>query len=205
MADRAAHEIRNPLNGLAVSLEVVRSRAARGGADVASVSRFADLAAGELERAAGLVQALVELARPMAAPVDLWSALRPMVTLHHSLAMSDAAASVAEGKDGEDEVMPGSVTLEPRGSAVLNVATDPLIARAALASALEAAASARVPARVTCSVEVREGERVVALLRCGGPSPPLEASVRGAIEEGGVRLETIPDGMMLFFRAAVRE
>jgi hypothetical protein len=205
MADRAAHEIRNPLNGLAVSLEVVRSRAARGGADVASVSRFADLAAGELERAAELVQALVELARPVSVPVDLWSALLPMVTLHHALAKSAAAASVAEGRGGEDDAMPGSVTLEPRGSAALNVATDPLIARAALAAALEAAASARVPARVSCSVEARDEGRVVALLRCGRPAPPLEASVRGALEEGGVRLETVPDGMMLFFRAAVRE
>jgi hypothetical protein len=92
------------------------------------------------------------------------------------------------------------------------VATDPLISRIALAAALDAAARARAPARVKCSVERREGEaeeveggQVVATLRCAGPAPPLDDSVRGTIERGGVTLKMIPDGMMLFFRAAGRD
>ncbi|HEY9479987.1 MAG TPA: hypothetical protein VIP79_07845, partial [Gemmatimonadaceae bacterium] len=85
--------------------------------------------------------------------------------------------------------------------------------RIALAAALDAAARARAPARVKCSVERRDGEtegegeggQVVATLRCAGPAPPLDDSVRGTIEGGGVTLKMIPDGMMLFFRAAGRD
>jgi signal transduction histidine kinase len=203
LADRAAHEIRNPLNGLALNLEVVRSRSVRGGGggDVASLARFAVAAAGELERAAELVQALLELARPLAAPVDLWSALRPMVVLQHALAVAGANGVEDDGGDA------AAVTLKPRGGAALTVATDPLISRIALASALEAVASARTPAHVECSVEAREekGGQVVAMLLCAAPAPPLDDPVRSTIEGGGVLLEMIPNGMMLFFRAAGRD
>lgn len=187
-----------------MNLEVVRSRAARGGADVACVSSFADSAAGELERAVELVQALLELARPLTAPVDLWSVLRPLVTLHHTLAMAGAAGAGAGGNaEGE---LSASVTLEARGGAALYVATDPVLARAALASALQAAASSPPPVRVRCSVKVVEGEeQVAATLRCVGPAPPMESSVRDIIEKGGVRFETVPDGITLFFRAARRD
>ena len=187
----------------------MRSRAARGGGELASVSRFADSAAGELERVAELVQALLELARPLAAPVDLWSAWRPMVALHHALAVADANGVESGASDA------AAITLEPRGTAPLTVTSDPLISRIALAAALDAAARARAPARVKCSVERRDGEtegegegkggQVVATLRCAGPAPPLDDSVRGTIEGGGVTLKMIPDGMMLFFRAAGRD
>lgn len=182
----------------------MRGRAARGGADVSSISRFAESASGELERAAELVQALLELARPLSEPVDLWVAMRPMVVLHHALAGAGEAGAITGGEP-EREGSPASVTLAPRGPAALGVATDPSIARAALAAALEAAASARVPARVSCQVEARGGGDVVATLRCGGPVAPLDDWVRGTIDEGGVRLEMVPDGLMLFFRAAVRD
>ena len=219
MADRAAHEIRNPLNGLAVNLEVVRSRAARaggggggaGGGDLASVGRFAESAAGELERAAELVQALLELARPMTGPVDLWSAWRPMVALHNAVAVAAANGVEREGSDA----VTASVALVPRGDTPLIVTTDSIVARVALASALDAAARARIPARVECSVKAREegdgggveGRRgqVVAMLRCTGPVPPLDGPVRDTIERGGVMLEMVPNGMMLFFRAAGRD
>ncbi|HET7621353.1 MAG TPA: histidine kinase dimerization/phospho-acceptor domain-containing protein [Gemmatimonadaceae bacterium] len=211
LADRAAHEIRNPLNGLAVNLEVVRSRAARGKGDLASIGRFADSASGELERAAELVQALLELARPLATPVDLWSALRPMVALHNAMAIAGAKVGADVGDDGAT----AAVTLEPRGDAVLTVAADPVVSRLALAAALDAAAKARTPAVVKCSIEAREvGEddgvrgrdgQVVAMLRCAVPAPPLDDVVRDTIEGGDVVVEHSPDGMMLFFRAAGRD
>ena len=207
LADRAAHEIRNPLNGLAVNLEVVRSRAARGAGDLASIARFAESASGEMERAAELVQALLELARPLAAPVDLWSALRPMVVLHNAIAVAEASRGSGEGGDGDA----AAVMLEPRGDAVFTVAADPMLSRLALAAALEAAAKARSPTHVSCSVEARDGgERgrdgqVVAMLRCAAPAPPLQDVVRDTIEGGNVVLEMTPDGMMLFFRAAGRD
>lgn len=204
LANRAAHEIRNPLNGLAVNLEVVRSRAARGGGDISSIGRFATSASGELERAADLIQALLELARPLAAPVDLWGALRPMVTLHNAIA---AAQAREEGSDAAT----AAVTLEPRGDASLAVAADPVVSRIALAAALEAAVRARSPTLVRCSIEARDGGtrgtggQVVATLHCAAPPPPIDGAVRETIVGGDVVLETAPDGMMLFFRAAGRD
>lgn len=207
LAGRAAHEIRNPLNGLAVNLEVVRSRAARGAGDLASIGRFAESASGELERAAERVQALLELARPLAAPVDLWSALRPMVVLHHAIAVAQAARDPSDASEGSG----AAVTLEPRGDARLTVAAKPVVARIALAAALDAVARARTPTLVRCSIEARDdGERgrdgqVVAMLRCAAPTPPFDDVVRDIIEGGDVVLETTPDGLMLFFRAAGRD
>jgi signal transduction histidine kinase len=207
LAGRAAHEIRNPLNGLAVNLEVVRSRAARGAGDLASIGRFAESASGELERAAELVQALLELARPLAAPVDLWSALRPMVALHNAIAVAEAGRDPSVGSDGAT----AAVTLEPRGGASLTVAADPTVSRIALAAALDAAAKARTPAQVRCSIEARddgEGGRdgqVVAMLRCAAPTPPLDDVVRNTIAGDDVVLESTPDGLMLFFRPAGRD
>ncbi len=202
-----AHEIRNPLNGLALNLEVVRSRAARGTGDLASISRYADSASSESERAAELVQALLELARPLTEPVDLWSVLRPMVVLHDAIAVAEALGAPR----GEGDPEASTVMLEPRGDGSLTVAVDPVVARLALGAALDAASMVRAPTLVRCHVEARaaaDGERdghVVAMLRCAAPAPPLDAAVRDVIEGGGVVLEAVPDGMMLTFRAAGRD
>src|SRR5688500_20153871 len=64
LAGRVAHEIRNPLNAVAVNLEVVRSRCERGAVEPPAVLPFATAAAGELERVSRLIDALLALARP---------------------------------------------------------------------------------------------------------------------------------------------
>ena len=48
-----AHDVRNALNGVAVNLEVARSRAARG-ADVSQVAPFIETAAQQLDAASRL-------------------------------------------------------------------------------------------------------------------------------------------------------
>ncbi|MGZ8411531.1 MAG: hypothetical protein ACXW61_11035 [Gemmatirosa sp.] len=82
---RSAHEINNALNGALMNVEVVRIRA-RPGADASAAAPFAEAAAGELERAAALVGALVALnrgPRPGAAPapVDVAEVLRQIAAL----------------------------------------------------------------------------------------------------------------------------
>src|SRR5688500_19206297 len=64
LAARVAHEIRNPLNAVAVNLEVVRSRCERGSVESPAVLPFATAAAGELERVSRLVDARLAVARP---------------------------------------------------------------------------------------------------------------------------------------------
>jgi hypothetical protein len=195
---------------VAVNLEVVRSRAARGTGDIASIGRFAESASSELERAAGLVQALLELARPLASPVDLWSAMLPMVVLQNAIAR--AAAGDTSGARSE-EPPTAAVTLDRRGNSSLAVAASPEVTRLALAAALEAAVGAATPAVVHCSIEMLPGDvggegsgRLVAVaLRCATPVPPVDAAVLETIVGDGVLLESVSDGMRLHFRAAGRD
>ncbi len=190
-----------------MNLEVVRSRSARGAGDLSSISRFAESASSESERAAELVQALLELARPLTGPVDLWSALRPMVVLYAAIAAAEGGR--APGDEGDSAA--AAVTLAPRGDASLTTSVDAVVSRLALAAALDAATRGRMPTLVRCAVEARSsddekgGGQVVAMLRCAAPAPLLDDAVRDTIERGGVVVEDVPDGMMLCFRAAGRD
>jgi signal transduction histidine kinase len=68
LAEGVAHELRNALNGVAVNLEVVRSRAAREGTTGAALGGFASSAAEQLEQVIALTEALVVLGRPARQP-----------------------------------------------------------------------------------------------------------------------------------------
>jgi hypothetical protein len=61
-----AHDVRNALNGVAVNLEVARSRAARG-ADVAQVAPFLETAAQQLDSATQLHKRYSDIAASLAA------------------------------------------------------------------------------------------------------------------------------------------
>ena len=80
ITDRVAHDIRNALNGVAVNVEVVRSRASRGG-DASTIAPFAVAASGQVEILSGQVDALVSILRPAATPIDLGALLGRLVTL----------------------------------------------------------------------------------------------------------------------------
>ena len=70
LANLVAHDLRNALNAVAVNLEVVRGRSARG-ADVSAIAPFAATAATNFETAAAATEALLALARPELARVDV--------------------------------------------------------------------------------------------------------------------------------------
>ena len=57
---RAGHEIRNALSGASVNVEVVRSRAARGG-EQADISTFAERASSQISEASSLADGLLAL------------------------------------------------------------------------------------------------------------------------------------------------
>jgi hypothetical protein len=63
LADYIAHDLRNALNGVAVNLEVVRGRSARG-AEASAIAPFAATAASQFEVASGATEALLAFARP---------------------------------------------------------------------------------------------------------------------------------------------
>jgi signal transduction histidine kinase len=60
---RAGHEIRNALSGVAVNVEVVRSRVAREGAATDEVASFAERAGAQIVEATALTNGLLALVR----------------------------------------------------------------------------------------------------------------------------------------------
>jgi signal transduction histidine kinase len=166
LAGRVAHEIKNPLNAVAVNLEVVRARCERGNVEPPAILPYAAAAAGELERVGRLVEALLALARP--ARRDLALLAGPVITLYDALAN-------AEG---------GSVVMDlSEGATGIDMAADD--ARAALAATLDG----MVGPGVTIQVHItRDGDRVVA--RFSGPrvAPKLPVGVRLQSEPSGLTL-----------------
>jgi signal transduction histidine kinase len=166
LAGRVAHEIRNPLNAVAVNLEVVRSRCERGTVDSLAILPFATVAAGELERVSRLIDALLALSRP--ARSDLATLAGPVVTLY------DALAS-AEG---------GSVTMDlSQGSTGIDIAADD--ARAALAATLDEMMGPGVAIRVHIA---GDGDRVAARFTGPRATPKLPVGVRLELEPSGPTL-----------------
>jgi signal transduction histidine kinase len=166
LAARVAHGIRNPLNAVAVNLEVVRARCERGSVEAPAVLPFATAAAGELDRVSRLVDALLAVARP--ARNDLATLAGPVITLYDALA-------TAEG---------GSVAMDlSEGATGIGIAADD--ARAALAATLDEMVGPGVAIRVHI---VADGEQVAA--RFSGPrvTPQLPDDVRLQPEPSGLTL-----------------
>lgn len=166
LATRVAHEIRNPLNAVAVNLEVVRSRCERESVEPRAVLPFATAAAGELERVSRLIDALLALARP--ARSDLAILAGPVITMYDALAR-------AEG---------GSVDMDlTEGATGIDITADE--ARAALAVTLDEMLGPGVAIRVHIA---GDGDRVTA--RFSGPpvTPKLPVDVRLQSEPSGLTL-----------------
>ena len=80
LATRAAHPVRNALNGAALNAEVVRSRAGRDG-PAAPLLPFATAAAGQVDHAATGIAALLSFLRPESAPADATAIARRLATV----------------------------------------------------------------------------------------------------------------------------
>ncbi len=63
LAANVAHELRNALNGVAVNLEVVRSRSSRDGVAASALGSYATAASDQLEQVIAISDALISLAR----------------------------------------------------------------------------------------------------------------------------------------------
>src|SRR5690242_21852343 len=78
---RTAHELKGALNGVAVNLEVVRSRSARPDAAAASVAPFASSAADQLDAVVDMSEALLALARVAREPLDVNETIHGLAAL----------------------------------------------------------------------------------------------------------------------------
>lgn len=166
LAGRVTHEVKNPLNAVAVNLEVVRSRCERGVVDPSAVLPFATAAAGELDRVARLVEALLALSRP--APADVGPLAAPLITVY------DVIASAEGGSVAMDRI---------EGDAGIDVAPDDV--RAAMAAALDSMIGPGVAVRVHVT---RDDDQVS--VRFAGPraTPKVPRTVRLQREAAGLTL-----------------
>jgi signal transduction histidine kinase len=165
LAGQVAHEIKNPLNAVAVNLEVVRSRAERERLESAAILPYARAAAQELERTSRLVEALLAITR--SARPDVNAIAAPIVTLYDALA-------VAEG---------GRVTLDPsEGDTGIDLAADD--ARVAIATTLEAMVGPNVAIRL----EIEAGAEIAARFTGPAVTPSMPPGVRCAAAPHGLTL-----------------
>lgn len=162
LANVVAHDLRNALNAVAVNLEVVRGRSARG-ADVASIAPFAATAAANFETAAGAAEALLSFARPEPGRVDVAAIIARLARL------------LAVGGEPRIEV-------QDRSDGRATTAAPADIARAAVARSVLAALGNGE--RAACEIDVDDG----IFLRVTGATrvPPLPDSelVAAALEQG---------------------
>jgi signal transduction histidine kinase len=99
---RAAHDVKDALNGVSVNLEVVRTRASRADAPASAVAPYADAAAQQLERLTALLDAVLALGRSERAPADVGVTLRRIAALcSASNTSSDARVTVREAIVGD--------------------------------------------------------------------------------------------------------
>jgi signal transduction histidine kinase len=184
LADVVAHDVRNALNGVAVNVEVVRSRSARG-ADASAIAPFATAAASQLEVLSGQADALVSLLRPTEAAVDLGALLGRFAALFKG----------ASGKGTLDVELPvgsGAIASKAGGDAT----------RLALAAALLAALARE--GRVVCRLGTDDAPTVYISCEAGGPLT-LAQDIADTVTTTGIRLTPSPSGITLTFPSSLRD
>lgn len=186
IAGRSAHEVKNSLNGVAVNLEVVRSRTARAGQTTDSVARFADSAAEQFEKLSEQADALLFLARPPREPCDVAVVVRSLHALLGGILLP-----------GEERV---AVALDCVASGA-TVATPGLTVRTLVGESLLAAIEHGVPVQVA----VEEGKGgVMVVVRCAGDEgeiPPLAPAIEAIAAGAGVGMERRERALALRFPA----
>ena len=184
---RAAHDVKDALNGVSVNLEVVRSRASRADASAAAVAPFAEAAAQQLERLTGLLDAVLALGRSERGPADVGVTLRRVAALcSASNASSDARVTVREVLVGD---------------ARTSVATD-VVRLALIAPLLDAVASRRGESRdaVVCEL-TGDGDALVVRLLADRPVP-MPADAAEVLRAAGVRWKASAHDLSVVFPRA---
>ena len=183
LTDRTAHDIRNALNGVAVNLEVVRSRAARG-LDGTAVASFATAAATQFEVLTAQADALIALLRPARGSTDLGALLGRLVAL--------------VGSAGK-----GTITLDvPMSSGSVASTADPTATRLVLSAALLAAMDRE--GQTTCRLGTEEAATVYIECYDGGPIR-LADEISAAVKKAGISLAPAAQGITISFPSNPRE
>jgi hypothetical protein len=184
---RAAHDVKDALNGVSVNLEVVRSRAGRAEAPASAVAPFAEAAAQQLERLTTLLDAVLSLGRSERAPVDV------AVTLQRVASLCSASSAAADARVVVRDRHAGDARTSVAGDAVRLALAAPM---------LDAVVGARasLPDGVECEL-TGEPDALVVRLRTGRPVA-IAPDVAEAIRLAGVRWTEDAADLSLFFPRA---
>lgn len=183
---RTAHELRGALNGVAVNLEVVRSRSTKPDASAAAVAPFASSAADQLDAALGMTEALLKLARPAREPVDVAETIDTLSSLLAPLARAEGGSLRIESHTRE---LTGA-TVRARGNVVR------LVVGAALLAALSRKGDIR------CAVEV--ADELVVNMECVDAEGPFElpSDVTAVAAASDIRVHVEAQSISLAFPRA---
>ena len=179
---RTSHELKGALNGVAVNLEVVRSRSAKADAAAVAVAPFAASAADQLEAVVGMTEALLKLARPPREPVDIGETLDSLASL---VAPSARAEGGSLRVESQREI--GNSTVRARGNVV----------RLLIGATILAALSRKGDIR--CRVDV--GEETIVGIECVDAEGPLElpSDVMAVAAAADVRVQSEGQSISLAF------
>jgi signal transduction histidine kinase len=193
VVQKAAHEVKDALNGVSLNLEVIRSRSARVDSDVSSLASFATAATEQLEALSARTEALLFLSRPQRpgnGPVDVAVTLKHLASLLVPAAKSDGGFLSVEG------------TQRPAPTAASTVATRLALAAGLLALTKEEGSTGGEAGhggpRGRCQLE--SGEKIV--VRFSHESAGtcrLEPAVASAITEQGIQNGGSGSDLLLVF------
>ena len=171
LAAGVAHEMRNALNGVAVNLEVVRSRSAREGVPASSLAHYASSASDQLESVIAIAEALAALSRAAQKPLaaarvadQVLALLRPPL-----VAIGGSARLVVEG-EGRSAVAPE-------------------VARLVLAASLDAGAAVAGERRTELLCVLRPTSGIEVEITVGAEPLPLDESVRRVAADHGIGID----------------
>ena len=97
VVDRAAHELKDALNGVSLNVEVVRSRSGNAELPAAAVGAFAAAAGEQIETLGKRLESLLFLTRPAREPTDVALTLRHLAVLRVPAARADGGELTVEG------------------------------------------------------------------------------------------------------------
>lgn len=184
LCDATAHELKGAMNGVAVNLEVVRSRVTRP--EAAAAAPFAESAARDFEAVIEMAEALLSLARsPRDGQVDVGRTARDVGVL---LARSAAVR--------------GTPLTIDRSVAALGVTSAPASAvRAAVGATLLAAVDGEGEGEIVCAAPGAPGSRVLAVTgrRRAGARLALDDGIRSAVRGAGLHLDMTETGATITF------
>ena len=184
---RAAHDVKDALNGVSVNLEVVRSRASRADAPASAVAPYAEAAAQQLERLTTLLEAVLALGRLDRAPTDLGATLRRVA------ALCGASNSSADARVLIVDTFAGDARTSVTGDAVRLALVAPL---------LDAVVGRKGEAREPVVCELAGDVETLAVRLCSDRPITMPADAADVLRAAGVRWSQSANELSVVFPRA---